>query len=132
MQWANKTYVKQINFTDGRRPDSIVAFKTISGFPEIKEWYSYFCQTMYEFNAKKLCGENELKFYDPQNLTKYTSLFNYTSDNGAQDVSNSSLFNIKTMKLILELGSETSNIISGPAGKQVPIANVFKSNHTAW
>ena len=101
---------------DDPEPSVVDLVDTVSGFPEIKYWYDYeFCTNISPSNKAILCPDNApVTFYrDPSNATaNFEYLFNITSEGDKfADPHESSLYNITTLKELLDIGERTPNLM---------------------
>lgn len=118
-QWA-------MGYVTGKmgQPSVVDLVTTVSGWPEMSYWRDdYLCKKISTANHAELCG---VQFSDPRSFTNFEALFNITQGDeaGYADPLPSSLYNLQTLKGILDAGDNSINILD-PETKDVAFADAI-------
>ena len=118
-QWADA--VMTLNHNDPREDSATKVVNTVTGYPEISYFISELLLNSDNMsNQENIVAMTGVKLWDTQDAveggpptTNYEYLFDLEGADGG-DPDASSLFNITTLQMIVELGTATPNIIKNP------------------
>ena len=101
--------------TDDPEPSVTKVVSTVSGYPEIFYWQQYYlCDPaktkISDTNKDKLCN---VTFADKHKFDNLNYLFDMNSSSGGNPEA-SSLYNISTLKTLIDVGERSVNIIVEP------------------
>ena len=105
---------------------------TVSGFPEMSFWRDeYLCKNISAANQAVLCN---IKFANDKSMTgNFETLFNITQgkESGYADPMPNSLYNIQTLKNILDAGENSINIME-PENQNKTFEEAIQGRKEQW
>ena len=125
-QWSQGFITQQMG-----QPSVTKISNAVSGFPEISYWRDEFlCKQISDANKAELCS---VQFSDPKSFNNFEALFNMSQGeaNKWADPKVSSLFNVQTLKSVLDAGSRSVDITTEKS-KDVAFKDAIAPAQSQW